>query len=430
MAKPKVTPWKVPSQLVSVRDQFYPKSSDEQDSRAKACSLVWVWKVRGNLPHAVEATALLTDAILHDDPSKNSIFSIRAAYSFVTGLVDSKLHGRKQSMYQKAMAVGVPASFVELRHEATHRDLPSLVVLRNAAQRSMEWLWDFYWATVEDDCNFVSDAPGVAGREDAEDENMGPLRDAVWVTLRPLVDLINKPRKSDRTSAKAGSLLGEEERSMRKLGAFCCRESAAGAVLVQALLDPDLDILVSTVQESDGEDELRSPFTAWDEVLRGICRYHPPFTTTLVEEMASILIAADTKGSNNDKGQILTDLEDDSYEENVFSWLEHILTSEIWATICNRYLILSHLEASCGAPGTSAGFWAKRIHDLLSHQQYEDSMIHTRPSSTSEEMEVDTAGPSAAPDTSADHDSDIAVLRGYGWDFGQKITYKPIGSTV
>ena len=42
---------------------------------------VGVWKLRGNLPHPVEATALLTDAILHDDAQKNSIFSIRATYS-------------------------------------------------------------------------------------------------------------------------------------------------------------------------------------------------------------------------------------------------------------------------------------------------------------------------------------------------------------
>lgn len=37
--------------------------------------------MRGGLPHAVESTALLTDAILHDDASENSIFSIRATYS-------------------------------------------------------------------------------------------------------------------------------------------------------------------------------------------------------------------------------------------------------------------------------------------------------------------------------------------------------------
>jgi ribosomal biogenesis protein LAS1 len=68
---------------------------------------------------------------------------------FVTGLVDSKLHGLKRTMFQRAMDLGLPASFVELRHEATHRELPSLVVLRGATQRSLEWLWNYYWAQID-----------------------------------------------------------------------------------------------------------------------------------------------------------------------------------------------------------------------------------------------------------------------------------------
>jgi Las1-like len=42
---------------------------------------VEAWKLRGHLPHAVEATALLTDAILHDDAERNSVFAIRATYA-------------------------------------------------------------------------------------------------------------------------------------------------------------------------------------------------------------------------------------------------------------------------------------------------------------------------------------------------------------
>lgn len=53
-------------------------------------------------------------------------------------------------MFQRAMDLGLPTSFVELRHEATHREPPSLVVLRKATQRSLEWLWDNYWAGIDD----------------------------------------------------------------------------------------------------------------------------------------------------------------------------------------------------------------------------------------------------------------------------------------
>ena len=48
-------------------------------------------------------------------------------------------------MYNKAHEIGLPAALVELRHEATHGDIPSLKVLRSAAQRSLQWLFIDYW---------------------------------------------------------------------------------------------------------------------------------------------------------------------------------------------------------------------------------------------------------------------------------------------
>lgn len=74
--------------------------------------------------------------------------SLYVIYRFVTGLVDNKLHGAKKSMFSRALDLGLPASFVELRHEATHRELPSLTVLRDSTGRSLEWLWGFYWRGV------------------------------------------------------------------------------------------------------------------------------------------------------------------------------------------------------------------------------------------------------------------------------------------
>lgn len=65
---------------------------------------------------------------------------------FVTGLLDShqdKL--QKQSMYSIAKVIGLPATFVELRHQCTHEQLPSLLKLRSAAHKSLAWIWDYYW---------------------------------------------------------------------------------------------------------------------------------------------------------------------------------------------------------------------------------------------------------------------------------------------
>ena len=136
------------------------------------------WKLRGNLPHAVESTWLLNEACLTDEinNSTTSSFAVKASYitaisryaftnyqttnttahqlmtpSFVTGLLDSQQDSKyKVSMYAKAQQIGLPALFVDLRHEATHGNMPSLTNLRQAAQRALQWLWNDYWKGLGD----------------------------------------------------------------------------------------------------------------------------------------------------------------------------------------------------------------------------------------------------------------------------------------
>ncbi|KAI1410925.1 Las1-domain-containing protein [Hypoxylon sp. FL1857] len=178
------TPWRDRAELLKVRRQFYPSppptnlqhsqydgnndndnedGSDDQERTAReeaakqhAVSRVSMWMQRGGCPHLVESTALLVAAILSDlhesrARASSSSYAIRAAYSaafsrFVTGLLDSQQDKqRKMSMYTVAKTIGLPATFVELRHQATHEQLPSLLKLRSAARKALDWIWDYYW---------------------------------------------------------------------------------------------------------------------------------------------------------------------------------------------------------------------------------------------------------------------------------------------
>lgn len=140
---------------------------------------------------------------VHITPNPHSIFRFQklTPVSFVTGLVDTKIHGVRRTMFQRATDLGLPASFVELRHEATHREPPSLVVLRKAAQRSLEWLWDNYWAGVGDD----SGAPALTHDDGAS------VRAALCDALQPLsgrsADSVPKRRKRDQAVSVAMRLV-------------------------------------------------------------------------------------------------------------------------------------------------------------------------------------------------------------------------------
>ncbi|KAI1139002.1 Las1-domain-containing protein [Hypoxylon sp. FL0543] len=190
------TPWRDRAELLKVRRQFYPspptgpqhhqyedvdenenvdeeKSTKEEAAKQHAVSRVSMWMQRGGCPHLVESTALLVAAILSDlnetrARANSSSYAIRAAYSaafsrFVTGLLDSQQDKqRKMSMYTVAKTIGLPATFVELRHQATHEQLPSLLKLRSAARKALDWIWDYYWKNL----------PGE-GEDGSGDENAG-----------------------------------------------------------------------------------------------------------------------------------------------------------------------------------------------------------------------------------------------------------------
>lgn len=173
------TPWRNRAELLRVRSQFYPSSDlsttttaaattgvpkdgrlpwsapEELDAINKAIARVFMWVHRGHCPHVVESTALLMSAIVFDETrgphDAVSGAAVRAGYlvgftRFVTGLLDSHQDkARKLSMYGVAKTIGLPASFVELRHQGTHEPMPSLTQLRPAARRALDWIWEYYW---------------------------------------------------------------------------------------------------------------------------------------------------------------------------------------------------------------------------------------------------------------------------------------------
>lgn len=166
MAGYTITPWRTPADLINIRTHLYPShfSPTQPDQRRYAVDRIQAWKIRGNLPHAIESTALLTDAILHHSSQETSSFSIRAVYSaafcrFVTGFCDigrsrertlSGTDGGQSSMLEIARQIGMPSEFVSLRHEATHDELPSTRRMKTAVMEGLDWLWEVYWSKLED----------------------------------------------------------------------------------------------------------------------------------------------------------------------------------------------------------------------------------------------------------------------------------------
>ncbi|KAE8349701.1 glyoxylase [Aspergillus coremiiformis] len=395
MSKVIFTPWKELSALQAVRTQFYPPPTYEgPDKRSRACATVAVWKLRGNLPHPVEATALLTDAILHDDARKNSIFSIRATYSaafcrFVTGLVDSKLHGQRKTMFQRAIDLGLPASFVELRHEATHRELPSLTVLRNAAQRSLEWLWDSYWVKIDLNAGFAA-----AGTVDGVDDE--PIKAATRACLAQVAGeagVSEPPRKKRRVQIL--SSVGTQLVSV-------CKGSGRGSAVVSGVLLED-SILVPAGRRLGTS--LDDEFAKWDYFLQVITDGCPGFLTALAEALVDALVFTGSATKDNARC------------EGSYMWLDHILSSSQWVSR-RRLLSFAYVRSACEQ---NSNHWTDMLKERIGN---EDNDISGIPGSQAGQLEKDEIAPQSLHTGTND---DLENLKNMGWEVIDTWDSRPLG---
>ncbi|KAF9243749.1 Las1-like-domain-containing protein [Melanogaster broomeanus] len=155
MRLPRRVPWAHIGELEQVCSWIY---VDEEDLEAKTLAInrLSAWKAMTALPHALESTLAILAAHMLDVASQNTqpakaALAARHAYAaaiirMVNGLVDPLQVGAyARSIASIAAQLGLPSWLVELRHAATHEDLPSLELLREAARESLSWLLHNYF---------------------------------------------------------------------------------------------------------------------------------------------------------------------------------------------------------------------------------------------------------------------------------------------
>lgn len=124
---------------------------------------VAAWRCRGKLPLSVDALACLVSVQMRDpcglfsnhaaEEEDDAVLRMQYAMviiRLVNGVADSGQKSRTaNSVATITAAAGLPRALVDLRHEATHNELPSLPVLRSAAVQAISWLRNTYWERQE-----------------------------------------------------------------------------------------------------------------------------------------------------------------------------------------------------------------------------------------------------------------------------------------
>ena len=398
----RVTPWRDEEELLLVRALFYPPRPERHPSRRRrACERVAVWQARGPaLPHAVIATAALTDACLTDEAANTaanvsaaatpshaedagegfgaefprpddwqlalapvSTLTRRGAYAtavaqFVTGITDTAQdRAAKKSMYDVAREVGLPASLIEVRHRIAHEGTPGLPELRHFAAEALAWLREGYWREL---------TPGGAAWREGRGWGDG-VGESGWRERRCRATceqvLEEFVQKSEEESAKRH--LWEADASA-ELARACRNEVPRLQILSEVLLSPEF--LIDPGLMYVGPAFIRSQayglrlneglfgerLDRWDGLLKQCALHQRTFLLTLTDDMMLRIVRP--PGSSLSQGGLS---EKDGKRRSASRWLGHIYNSKSWAEIRSHSGIdpASAVKACLAAPG----FWTLHL---------------------------------------------------------------------
>ncbi|KAL5205392.1 hypothetical protein ABZP36_033601 [Zizania latifolia] len=149
----KLVPWSSCAEWRLVRDGLF------STRPVAALRRIAAWRSRGSLPVPVDVTAAFVEIRLRDPFFRNVMASddeleseemLAMLYSMaimrlVNGFVENPHKKTGYSISELSEAVGIPRVLVDIRHESSHRSLPSLRLLRLAAIKAFDWLKCIYW---------------------------------------------------------------------------------------------------------------------------------------------------------------------------------------------------------------------------------------------------------------------------------------------
>jgi len=303
-------PWASIGELEQVCSWIF---ADESDTEGKklAVNRLSAWKAITSLPHALESSLALLTAILQDNTqSSSSGLFIRQSYAtaivrLVNGLVDPLQQGTyARSIASIAAQLGFPSWLVELRHAATHEDLPCLELLRDGARESMSWLLHNYFLPT------------------LNPSTIPPAAQVQLTPLRPLAPILKQYRRILKIITRDASLQPHykaEVRSIQREVERWVSEAKVAAEVVsgglgwdtsddlkeKSALDKLCDELIEKgilvplskkkrIPSSDSFLPAESVLAVWTPLLTDIRSRHPIFPSVLVHRIIGFLVSEST----------------------------------------------------------------------------------------------------------------------------------------
>ncbi|EWC48553.1 hypothetical protein DRE_01775 [Drechslerella stenobrocha 248] len=312
---PRLTVWSSIDELKSLKALLY-EQVDGNDGRPRALEIIRAWSTRGRLPHAIESTAYLTECFLYDTTRRSELM-VRMGYAtaicrFVNGLLDpaQKSHFAV-SMYNLAQELDLPASFVDVRHAATHEALPSIGVLRTSCSRALDWLWIHYWDQIDSSGGVEDMIQGSVGK---------PVDQAQISRVQSLLERWGTSKKGTKDrSRESKKRKGEHEEARicaELAGIF--EESADNALFLEILVHEHLLLM----EEKGAVMSIYKTTDAWKPLIEHLDACVEEFTSELVNTLLEALQEEEEEEDGSDARNDFAETE----SEYTYQWLEFLIS--------------------------------------------------------------------------------------------------------
>ncbi|XAR60274.1 hypothetical protein NMG60_11033574 [Bertholletia excelsa] len=160
----RLVPWLSWEEWDSVRESLF---SSCPHSVSSALQRITAWRSRGCIPVVIEVTASIIEIQQKDphfgaDDASSSEEMLAMLYCMaivrlVNGVIEKMRKKNELSIAEAADAINIPRMLIDIRHEGSHRDLPSLQLVRLASIKAIDWLKSYYWEPQKNAIPFKGD---------------------------------------------------------------------------------------------------------------------------------------------------------------------------------------------------------------------------------------------------------------------------------
>ncbi|XP_020207415.1 pre-rRNA-processing protein las1 isoform X4 [Cajanus cajan] len=326
------------------------------DSPHSALKRISAWRSRASLPVLIEVTASIIEIQLKDpcfrqDESNDASLSeemlamlyCMAIMRLVNGVIEKTRKKEVASIAVAADAIGIPRMLIDIRHEGSHRELPSLKIVRSASIKALDWLKSYYWEPQSKAIPF-------------QGEGLGEVKKEIKSKIRELAICL----KVNGSAQSSSSLLKGKrpKKQISKILKYVLRlYSSFSSEIVSVLLEYLLKALSSSELEGNADDASNGLTTQnvladWKLILLKLCNKEPEILLNLLKEVLDMIETRENMKYAEDNPNIgishsRPEIQQRDYLSSLFAWLVGILSKVPSAAANMPKRVLHELLRKC-----------------------------------------------------------------------------------